>query len=96
MKDLSKVNTSDLIEELRNRKEIVAVQVWDAKDIFTEAIESLDFSKKDAQKIADSYKGESLDKESLKEALEDRSEGWNLVDDAILDAAKRLGIDTED
>ena len=92
MKDLSKIKTSDLIKELRNRKEIIAVQVWDTEDIFSEANENLDFGKEDAQKIADSYERETFDKASLKEALEDCSDGWNLIDDAILDTAKRLGI----
>ena len=92
MKDLSKVKTSDLIDELRNREEIIAVQVWDTKDIFIEANECLGFSKKDAKKIADSYKGATVDKASLKEALEDCSEEWNPVDDAILGTAKRLGV----
>lgn len=91
--DLSKVSTSDLIDEIRNRKETIALQVWDVNDIFSEANENLDFSKEDAQKIADSYEKETLDKASLKEALEDCSDGWNLIDDAIFDTATRLGID---
>lgn len=90
--DLSNCTVADLCVALRNRPEVIAVQVWDVNDIFSEANENLDFGEEDAQKIADSYKGKTIDKASLKEALEDCSDGWNLIDDAIFDTANRLGL----
>lgn len=90
--DLTKVPAKDLIKELRNRKEIIAIQVWEAQDVFDEAYENCGYTEKEAKAIAAVYKKASKDKAALKEALEDCSEQWEKVHTALYMTAEDLGF----
>lgn len=86
--DLSKVSTSDLIDEIRNRKETIALVHWTKEDIRSQCAENFDFTQEECDAITD----EIVKRNYIQNSLEDCSDGWNHIDDAISTVADDLGI----
>lgn len=87
--DLSKVSTSDLIDEIRSRKETIALVHWTKEDIWSQCAENFDFTQDECDAITD----EIVKRGHIQSGLEDCSEGWNHIDDAISTVAEDLGIE---
>lgn len=90
VKELSKFTAAELAAALREKEDVIAVQVWTEEDVESQA-EELAYSTGDAKRIASNVKGMSI----ISEALEDCSPQWDRVNDAIFATAMELGIKSE-
>lgn len=92
VKDIaSKFTASELAAALREKEDVIAVQVWTEEDIETQA-EECGYSKDNAKRIAANVKGIS----HISDSLEDCSPQWDRVNDSIFYTAAELGIGTKD